>query len=43
MPVAKCSKCGRKFYGWALKYKPETRVCPDCKIPIKVEEEKRVL
>lgn len=26
MPKGKCSKCGKMYYGWALKYKQPDRV-----------------
>ena len=32
MPSGKCKQCGKVYYGWAFKYKPEGRVlfCCEC-------------
>lgn len=36
MPIATCSKCGARHYGWALKYK----VCKCCGVKLKWKEER---
>ena len=36
MPKAKCSKCGRVYHGWALKYK---ECFCDCGCRLEIEKE----
>jgi len=35
MLVGKCTKCGKRYVGWALS-RPEHQTCPDCGIRLVV-------
>ena len=35
MLVGKCTKCGKRYVGWALS-RPEHRKCPDCGVGLVV-------
>jgi len=39
LPKGKCTKCGKKYVGWALK-NPDQRTC-ECGGKIEIEEEKK--
>jgi len=38
MPKAKCPKCGRVYYGWALKQEPQ-KYCSECGAPLNIEDD----